>query len=107
MSGEMAPHWWGPRFDFLQGLLLMAETSPDYTRAEACFQKSIQGDEEVGAVVSAAQTRFYLAQVLAQKGEVERGHVLLTELSSEFQSWGIAFWQQKCEQELETLASLE
>ncbi|MEE9611972.1 MAG: hypothetical protein V3W19_12005, partial [Desulfatiglandales bacterium] len=104
---EMAPHWWEPRFDFLQGLLLMAEASPDYMRAEECFQKAIQGDEEVGAVVPAAQTRFYLAQVLAQKGEVERSHSLLTELRSEFQSWGIAVWQQKCEQELETLASLE
>ncbi|MFQ5917452.1 MAG: adenylate/guanylate cyclase domain-containing protein, partial [Candidatus Binatia bacterium] len=29
---ELAPHWWGPRYDLLQGLLLMAEASPDYTR---------------------------------------------------------------------------
>jgi tetratricopeptide (TPR) repeat protein len=76
-------------------------------RAEACFQMSIQGDEEVGAVVPAAQTRFYLAQVLAQKGEIERSRSLLTELRSGFQSWGIGVWQQKCEQELETLVSLE
>jgi hypothetical protein len=103
---EMAPHWWEPRFDFLQGMLLMAEASPDYVRAEACFQKSIQGDEAVGAVVPAAQTRFYLAQVLAQKGEIERSRSLLTELRSGFQSWGIGVWQQKCEQELETLVSL-
>ena len=103
----MAPHWWEPRFDFLQGLLLMAEASPDYRRAEACFHKSIQGDEAVGAIVPAAQTRFYLAQVLAQKGEIKRSRSLLTELCSEFQSWGIAVWQQKCEQELEILASLK
>jgi class 3 adenylate cyclase/tetratricopeptide (TPR) repeat protein len=102
---ELAPHWWGPRFDFLQGLLLMEETSPDYKQAEECFQNSIRVDEEVGAVVPAAQTRFYLAQVLAQKGEVERSRSLLTELRSEFQSWGIAVWQQKCEQELETLVN--
>jgi tetratricopeptide (TPR) repeat protein len=103
---ELAPHWWGPRFDFLHGLLLMAEASPDYTRAEECFQKSIQGDEEVGAVVPAAQTRFYLAQVLAQKGEAERSRSLLTELRSQFQSWGIPVWQQKCEQALEVLKNL-
>jgi tetratricopeptide (TPR) repeat protein len=104
---ELAPHWWGPRFDFLQGLLLMAEASPDYTRAEECFQVSIQGDEEVGAVVPAAQTRFYLAQVLAQKGEVEHSRSLFTELRSAFQNWGIPVWQQKCEQELEALNSLK
>ena len=102
---ELAPHWWGPRFDLLQGLLLMAESFPNYTRAEECFQKSIQGDEEVGAVVPAAQTRFYLAQVLAQKGETERSRSLLTELRSQFQSWDIPVWQQKCEQGLEALDS--
>jgi hypothetical protein len=102
---EQSPHWWGPRFDFLQGLLLMAEASPNYTQAEWCFQKSIQGDEEVGAVVPAAQTRFYLAQVPARKGEIERSRSLLTELRSQFQSWGIPVWQQKCEQELEALDS--
>jgi len=85
----------------------MAEASPDYMRAEECFQKSIQGDEEVGAVVPPAQTRFYLAQVLAQKGEVERSRSLLTELRSQFRNWGISAWQQKCEQELEALSSLD
>jgi class 3 adenylate cyclase/tetratricopeptide (TPR) repeat protein len=104
---EMAPNWWDPRFDFLQGLLLMAETSPDDTRAEACFQKSIQGDEEVGAVVSAAQTRYHLARMLARKGEAGRAREMLTELRSHFQSWDIPVWQQKCEQELKALASLE
>jgi len=102
---ELAPHWWGPRFDFLQGLLLMAEASPDYTRAEECFQKSIQGDEEVGAVVPAAQPRYYLARMLALKGEAGRAREMLTELCSQFRSWGISAWQQKCEQELEALDS--
>jgi tetratricopeptide (TPR) repeat protein len=104
---ELAPHWWGPRFDFLQGMLLLAEASPDYIQAEACFQKSIQGDEAVGAVVPAAQTRLYLAQVLAKKGEIERSRETLTDLLSHFQGWSIPVWQQKCEQELETLSSLE
>ncbi len=100
---ELAPHWWGPRFDFLQALLLMAEGSSDYTFAEECFQKSIKGDEEVGAVVPAAQTRYYLARMLAHKGEVESTREMLTELRSQFRNWGISAWKQKCEQELEAL----
>jgi hypothetical protein len=104
---EMAPIWWEPRFDFLQGLLFMAEASPEYMRAEECLQKSIQGDEKVGAVVPAAQTRYHLARMLARKGEVERAREMLTGLRSHFQSWCIPVWQQKCEQELETLASFE
>jgi tetratricopeptide (TPR) repeat protein len=103
---ELAPHWWEPRFDFLQGLLVMAEASPDYTRAEECFQKSIQGDEEVGAVLPATQTRFYLAQMLAQKEEIERSRSLLSEIRGQFQDWGIPVWQQKCEQTLEVLKNL-
>jgi len=103
---KRSPHWWEPRFDFLQGLLLMAEASPDYMQAEACFQESIQGDEEVGAVVPAAQTRYYLAQVLARKGEVERSREMLTELSRQFQIWSIPVWQLKCKRELEALSSL-
>jgi len=96
---EASPHWWGPRFDFLKGLLIMAEASPDYIRAEACFEKSIQGEEEVGAVLPAAQTRFYLAQALAGKGEVEPSRSLLAELSGRFQTWGIPVWHRKCELE--------
>jgi hypothetical protein len=80
----------------------MAEASPDYTRAEECFQKSIQGDEEVGAVVPAAQTRFYLARMLAQKGEVEGSRSLLSEIRDQFRDWDISVWQQKCEQALES-----
>ena len=85
----------------------MAEAPPDYMRAKECFQKSIQGDEEVGAVLLAAQTRFYLAQVLAQKGEVERSRSLISELRSQFQNWSVPVWKQKCEQELETMSSFE
>jgi tetratricopeptide (TPR) repeat protein len=76
-----------------------------YEEGRECFEKSIQGDEEVGAVVPAAQTRFYLAQMLAQKGEVELSRSLLTELRNQFRSWDIPVWQQKCEQELEALDS--
>jgi len=102
---DLAPHWWGPRFDLLHGLLLMSEASPDYTRAEEYFQKSIQGDEEVGAVVPAAQTHYHLARMRARKGEAGRSRDMLTELRSQFQSWRIPIWQQKCEQELEALDS--
>ena len=104
---ELSPNWWTPRFDFLQGLLLMTEASPDYTQAEECFQKSIQFDEEVGAVVPAAQTRYHLARMLARRGEVGHTREMLTELCRHFQSWDIPVWQQKCEQEFDGLVSLE
>ena len=104
---ELSPNWWKPRFDFLRGLLMLEEASPDFTQAEESFQNSIQVDEEIGAVVPAAQTRYYLARMLARKGEVGRTRQMLTELRSHFQSWNIPVWQQKCEQEFDTLASLE
>jgi len=104
---ELSPNWWGPRFDFLEALLLMAESSPDDTRAEECFQKSIKGDEAVGAVVPAAQTRYDLARMLAHKGEAKRCRETLNEIRSRFQSWNIPVWQKRCEQELKALNSLK
>ena len=104
---ELSPNWWKPRFDFLQGLLLMTEASPDYIQAEECFKNSMQVDEEVGAVVPAAQTHYYLARMLARQGQGGRSREMLTDLRSRFQSWNIPVWQQRCEQELETLVSLE
>jgi class 3 adenylate cyclase/tetratricopeptide (TPR) repeat protein len=104
---ELSPNWWKPRFDFLQGLLLMAEASPDFIQAEDSFKNSIQVDEDVGAVVPAAQTRYYLAQMLARKGRVELTRDILTELCSHFQSWRIPVWQKKCEQELQAISSME
>jgi hypothetical protein len=103
----LSPNWWKPRFDFLQGLLLMAETSPDYIQVEACFKNSMRVDEEVGAVVPAAQTRYHLARMLARKGEIERSREMLTELSRQFQSWRIPVWQKRCEQEFDALPSLK
>ena len=98
---ELAPNWWEPRYDFLEGLILMNEASPDDIRIEACLEKSIQGDEGVGAVVPAAQTRYYLARVLARRGEPERSLKMFTDLYTDFQSWDLSVWQQKCKQELE------
>jgi len=98
---ELAPNWWGPRFDFLGGLLLEKETSPDYKKIEEYLSKSIQCDEKVGAVVPAAQTRYYMAQLLARKGDVEGSNDLFKNLLNQFQAWEIPVWQKKCEQELE------
>ncbi len=58
------------------------------------------------AVVLAAQTRFYLAQMLAQKGEAARSRSLHTEIIDQFQDWDISIWQQKCEQALVAIKDL-
>jgi tetratricopeptide (TPR) repeat protein len=98
---ELSPNWWTPRFDFLQGLLLMMQPTPDYAQAEERFQKSIKVDEEVGAVVPAAQTRYYLARMFACKDEAERACEMLTEDIRDFQSWDIPVWSQRCEKEFD------
>jgi len=98
---ELAPNWWGPRFDFAEGMLLGNEVSPDYQRIKECFNISIQGDENVGAVVPAAQTRYHIAKVLAREGATEDSLKIFTELSNQFQSWDIPIWQKQCGQELE------
>ena len=98
---ELAPNWWEPRYRFLEGLMLMNETSPDYFRIEECFEMSISGDEDVGATVPAAQTGYYLAKTLARKGDAEHSLKMFTDLHSNFQSWDISVWQQRCKQELE------
>jgi tetratricopeptide (TPR) repeat protein len=102
---QLNPEREAPRFDFLKGRLLVSGSPPNFEQAELFFEQSIRADETSGAVVLAAQTRFYLAQMLAQKGEVEPSRSLLTELRSQFQSWGIPVWQQRCEQELQVIDS--
>lgn len=94
-----------PRFDFLKGRLLASGSPPNFEQAQVYFEQSIKADETSGAVVLAAQTRFYLAQMLSQKGEIDRSLSLLNELRSQFKNWGIPFWQQKCEKTLEALDS--
>jgi class 3 adenylate cyclase/tetratricopeptide (TPR) repeat protein len=88
------------RFALLQGRLLAAGRLPDFVQAEACLIQSVQADEATGAVVLAAQTRFYLAQMLAAKGEVPRAQVLLAAVRDQFDAWGISFWQRKSAQAL-------
>jgi len=100
---ELNPEREAPRFNFLKGRLLASDSPPNFEQAEVFFEQSIRADEASGAVVLAAQTRFYLAQVLAQKGEVERSRSLLSEIGGQFQDWDIPAWQQKCEQALEAL----
>jgi tetratricopeptide (TPR) repeat protein len=102
---QLNPEKDSPRFDFLKGRLLASSIPPSFGQAQVYFEQSINADETSGAVVLAAQTRFYLAQMLAQKGEIDRSLSLLNELRSQFKSWGIPFWQQKCEQTLEALDS--
>ena len=100
---QLNPEREAPRFDFLKGRLLSSEGSLDFEQAEAFFEKSVRTDETSGAVVLAAQTRFYLAQMLAQKGEIDRSLSLLNELRSQFKNWGIAFWQKKSEQAMKAV----
>ena len=89
------------RFDYLKGRLLSEGDPVDFEQAEEFFQKSIMADEASGAVVLAAQTRYYLALLLSQKGEIERSHAILTEINGKFENWRIPFWQKKCERALE------
>jgi len=96
-----------PRFDFLKGRLLASSSSPDLGQTQIYLEQSIKTDEISGAVVPAAQTRFYLAQMLAQKKKTDRSRSLLNELRSQFQNWRIPFWQQKCEQALGALDLLK
>jgi tetratricopeptide (TPR) repeat protein len=101
---KLNPGKTAPRFDFLKGRLLTLADSPDYARADEFFQKSIHADETSGAVVLAARTQYYRADMLARKGETEPGRSLLHEIQQQFQGWGIPAWQLKCEQALQTIS---
>jgi hypothetical protein len=59
--------------------------------------------EATAAVVPGAQTRYYLAQMLACKGDLERAHSLLAVLCCQFDAWDILVWQRKCAKVLATL----
>jgi len=102
---QLNPEKDSPRFDFLKGRLLASNSPPNFGQAQVYFEQSMKADKTSGAVVLVAQTRFYLAQMLAQKGVVERSRSLFTELHSQFQGWGVPVWQQKCKQELGSLDS--
>jgi hypothetical protein len=91
------------RFDYLKGRLLASGDPPDFGCALVLFEKSIQADEASGAVVLAAQNKYYLAQMLVQKSKFERSRSILNEIRDMFENWGIPFWQKKCEQALDTI----
>jgi ribosomal protein L40E len=57
----------------------------------------------VGDEVLAAQTKYYLAQMLVQKDEIERSRYILNEIRDMFENCGILSWQKKCEQALDTI----
>ena len=95
------------RFEYLKGRLLSRVPSLDFEKAQEAFEKSIQADEASGAVVLAAQTKFYLAQLLAQKGENERSRTILTEIRTMFENWQIPIWHKKCDQALLNITQLE
>jgi class 3 adenylate cyclase/tetratricopeptide (TPR) repeat protein len=97
---ELNPERDAPRFDFLKAQLLAGGDAPDFEKAETLFTRSIQADQKSGAVLLSAQTRLYLAQMLAQKGETERSVSLLNETRDQFKQWGVPVWQQKCERML-------
>jgi tetratricopeptide (TPR) repeat protein len=103
---ELNPEKEASRFDCLRGRLLATSSPPEFEQAELFFDRSVKMDETSGAVVSAAQTRFYLAQMLAQKGERDRSLSLLKELQDQFRNWRIPSWQQRCEQALEAIHSM-
>jgi len=92
-----------PRFDFLKGRLLASADPPNFKQSKSFFERSIHAEEEANAVVLAAQTRFYLAQVLAREGEVDRSRNLLEQIYCQFQNWEISVWQKKCEEALKTI----
>ena len=65
--------------------------------------RSINVDEKTGAIVLAAQKRFYLASMLIKKGEIERGRTILTNILECFRDWDVPAWQRKCYRVLDAL----
>ena len=102
---QLNPEKDSPRFDFLKGRLLASSSHPNFGQAQLYFEQSIKADEKSEAVVLAAHTRFYLAQILAQKKKTDQSRSLLNELRDQFKKWRIQFWQQKCEQAIGALDS--
>ena len=100
---KLNPGKTAPRFDFLKGRLLTLANSPEYDRADEFFKKSIHTDEKAASVVLAARTKYYRADLLARKGDVELSRSILTEIQKQFQNWGIPAWQLKSERALQPI----
>ena len=99
-SAELNPTREAARFDSLKGRLLASANPTDFKQASVFFERSIQADEASGAVVLSAQTKYYLARMLTQKGEIESSRTILTEIRDLFENWEIPIWQKRCEQTL-------
>ena len=56
------------------------------------YKGAFKPAEAAGAVVLAAQTRFYLAQMLARQPNPEGARTLLTTLCRQFHAWGVPVW---------------
>jgi len=100
---ELNPERDAPGFDFLKARLLTSGDSSDFNLAESLFKKSIKADETSGGVVLAARTKYYLAEMLARKGKIDRSRSLLGEIQNQFKNWGVPTWQLKCDQALQTI----
>jgi class 3 adenylate cyclase/tetratricopeptide (TPR) repeat protein len=98
---KLNPGRTAPRFDYLKGRLLIEAHESDYAGADKFFLKSIDADEASGALVPAAQTKYYRADMLSRKGDNELSLSILTEIQKQFQNWGIPAWQLKCERGLQ------
>ena len=98
---KLNPGRTAPRFDYLKGRLLTIVEPPDYGGADEFFKKSIDADEASGAVVLAARTKYYRADMLDRKGDVELSRSILAEIRIQFQNWGIPAWRLKCERALQ------
>jgi DNA-binding SARP family transcriptional activator/class 3 adenylate cyclase len=97
----LTPAWHVGRYEFLKGRLLGAQSRPDFPEALAAFERSILADESQGAVVPAAQTRYWMAVVLARGGEIEHARAMLGDLRKRFGSWGVRAWEMRCARALE------
>ena len=100
---ETSPHWWGPRYELLKGLLAISKPEPNFEQAETCFERSIAADLEVNALVPATQTRYRLATLLARRGDSGRARGVLNELMEQFHQWAIPTWERKCKRSLTDL----
>jgi tetratricopeptide (TPR) repeat protein len=90
----LSPHWFGPRFDMLEGLI--AARAGDGAAAQAFFERSVAGDLEAGAEVLADQTRYQQALALAHEGDGQQAARQLGELERRFSMRGMPTWQRLC-----------
>ena len=92
----LTPAWHVGRYEYLRGRLLAAEAAPDLAGAAAAFERAIAADQAQGVAVPAAQTRYWLARVQAERGDLRTARAGLRDLEHRFEVWGIPVWARKC-----------